>query len=72
MRGDGGHEWLRYRQELGDFVLTVDWRFTPRPEEKRYNSGIGVRLSKIGEVWYQAQTGLLEDTSSVRISWTEH
>lgn len=57
--GDGGHEWLRYDQELGDFILSVDWRFTPRaPEEKRYNSGIGVRLSKLGEIWYQAQTGL--------------
>ena len=57
--GDGGHEWLRYDRELGDFVLQADWRFTPRgPEEKRYNSGIGVRLSKAGEIWYQAQTGL--------------
>ena len=28
--GDGGHEWLRYDKELGDFVLSVDWRFTPR------------------------------------------
>ena len=57
--GDGGHEWLRYDRELGDFILQVDWRFTPRtPEEKRYNSGIGVRLSKYGEIWYQAQTGL--------------
>jgi hypothetical protein len=57
--GDGGHEWLRYDRELGDFILSVDWRFTPRgPEEKRYNSGIGVRLSKYGEIWAQAQTGL--------------
>ena len=57
--GDGGHEWLRYDKELGDFVLNVDWRFTPRtPEEKQYNSGIGIRLSKLGEIWYQAQTGL--------------
>ncbi len=57
--GDGGHEWLRYDRELGDFILQVDRRFTPRaPEEKRYNSGIGVRLSKYGEIWYQAQTGL--------------
>jgi hypothetical protein len=57
--GDGGHEWLRYDRELGDFVLQVDWRFTPKsPEEKRYNSGVGVRLSKLGEIWYQAQTGL--------------
>jgi len=57
--GDGGHEWLRYDRELGDFIFDVDWRFTPRgPEEKRYNSGIGVRLSPYGEIWYQAQTGL--------------
>src|SRR5271157_5377276 len=57
--GDGQHEWLRYDQELGDFVLQVDWRFTPRaPGEKRYNSGVGVRLSKLGEIWVQAQTGL--------------
>ena len=57
--GDGGHEWLRYDKEQGDFVLQVDWRFTPRtPEEKKYNSGIGVRLSRYGEIWYQAQTGL--------------
>jgi hypothetical protein len=57
--GDGGHEWLRYDKELGDFVFQADWRFTPRAEgEKRYNSGIGVRLSPLGEIWYQAQTGL--------------
>jgi Domain of Unknown Function (DUF1080) len=57
--GDGGHEWLRYDQEMGDFIFQVDWRFTPRgPDEKRYNSGIGIRLSKYGEIWYQAQTGL--------------
>lgn len=57
--GDGGHEWLRSDREFGDFIFQVDWRFTPRqPEEKRYNSGIGIRLSKYGEIWYQAQTGL--------------
>src|SRR5262249_45935137 len=56
--GDGGHEWLRYDKELADFVLDVDWRFTPRTSgEGRYNSGIGVRLSKQGEIWHQAQTG---------------
>ena len=56
--GDGGHEWLRYDRELGDFELQADWRFTPRSEgEKRYNSGIGVRLSRYGEIWHQAQTG---------------
>jgi len=57
--GDGGHEWLRYDTPMADFVFQVDWRFTPRaPGEKRYNSGIGIRLSKYGEIWYQAQTGL--------------
>jgi len=57
--GDGGHEWLRYDQELGDYVLQVDWRFTPRaPDEHRYNSGIGIRLSRYGELWVQAQAGL--------------
>lgn len=57
--GDGGHEWLRYDRELGDFILEIDWRFTPRTEgPTRYNSGVGVRLSKYGEIWYQAQTGL--------------
>src|SRR5690242_3546139 len=28
--GDGGHEWLRYDRELGDDVLQVDFRYTPR------------------------------------------
>jgi hypothetical protein len=56
--GKGGHEWLRSNREFGDFVLQADWRFTPRTEGPvRYNSGIGVRLSKAGELWYQAQTG---------------
>jgi hypothetical protein len=57
--GDGGHEWLRYDQELGDYILQVEWRFTPKTEEpKKYNSGVGVRLSKYGELWIQAQTTL--------------
>jgi hypothetical protein len=57
--GDGGHEWLRYDQLLDDYILQVDFRYTPRgPEELRYNSGIGIRLSKYGELWVQAQAGL--------------
>jgi len=55
--GTGGHEWLVCDREFGDFDLQVDWRFTPRAGEPRYNSGIGVRLSKFGEIWHQAQTG---------------
>jgi hypothetical protein len=56
--GQGGHEWLRNDREFGDFVLQVEWRFTPKPGETKYNSGIGVRLSRYGELWTQAQTGL--------------
>lgn len=57
--GEGGHEWLRYDKELTNYILQVEWRFTPRgPEEKKYNSGIGIRLTKQGELWLQAQTGL--------------
>ena len=50
--GDGQHEWLRNDQEFGDVILQVEWRFTPKddPSYKRYNSGIGVRLSKYGEI----------------------
>ena len=41
------------------FIFQAEWRFTPRgADEKRYNSGIGIRLSRYGEIWYQAQTGL--------------
>ncbi|HEY3444559.1 MAG TPA: DUF1080 domain-containing protein [Paludibaculum sp.] len=56
--GDGGHEWLRYDTEVGDFELELDWKFTAKPGETKYNSGVGIRLSKQGEIWYQAQTGL--------------
>lgn len=56
--GAGGHEWLRYDTELGDYELEVDWKFTAKPGETKYNSGIGIRLSRLGEIWYQAQTGL--------------
>jgi hypothetical protein len=55
--GDGGHEWLRYDQVLGDYILEVDFRFTPKGADVKYNSGIGIRLSAWGELWAQAQTG---------------
>jgi hypothetical protein len=55
--GDGAHEWLRYDRELADFVLHMDWRYTPRPGEPRYNSGVGVRMSRFGDIWHQAQLG---------------
>ncbi|MGI8742941.1 MAG: 3-keto-disaccharide hydrolase [Bryobacteraceae bacterium] len=52
-----GHEWLRYDRELKDFVLHVEWRFRPIPGETKYNSGVFVRNSANGAVWYQAQVG---------------
>jgi hypothetical protein len=55
--GDGGHEWLRYDQVLGDYILELDFRFTPKGADVKYNSGIGIRLSPWGELWTQAQTG---------------
>lgn len=56
-QGDGGHEWLRFDQELGDSIFHVEWRFTPDVEKNRYNSGIFVRNSSDGAIWHQAQTG---------------
>jgi hypothetical protein len=56
-RGDGGHDWLRWDQELGDFIYHVEWRFTPLPEKKGYNSGVYVRNSSDAAIWHQAQTG---------------
>jgi hypothetical protein len=55
--GDGQHEWLRFDQTFGDYILEADFRFTPTGADVKYNSGIGVRLSPAGELWTQAQTG---------------
>ncbi|HWE37007.1 MAG TPA: DUF1080 domain-containing protein [Isosphaeraceae bacterium] len=56
-RGDGGHEWLRWDEPLGDFVYHVEWRFVPVEGKKGYNSGVYVRNSDDATVWHQAQTG---------------
>jgi hypothetical protein len=55
--GTGGHEWLRWDQELVDFIYHVEWRFTPVPGTPRYNSGVYARNSSDGRIWHQAQTG---------------
>jgi hypothetical protein len=54
-----GHEYLQYTaQELGDFILHVEWRFAPLPGDNvKYNSGILFRDSADLSVWHQAQTG---------------
>ena len=56
-QGDGGHEWLRWDQELGDFIYHVEWRFTPVPGKKGYNSGVYARNSADARIYHQAQTG---------------
>ncbi|HET9179501.1 MAG TPA: DUF1080 domain-containing protein [Terriglobia bacterium] len=55
--GDGGHEWLRYGRELGDFLFHVEWRLTRHEGGKGYNSGVFVRNNDNGGIWYQAQVG---------------
>jgi hypothetical protein len=55
--GNGGHEWLSWNRELTDFIFHVEWRFTPVPGKKGYNSGVYARNSADAAVWHQAQTG---------------
>jgi hypothetical protein len=55
--GNGGHEWLRWDQEQGDFIYHVEWRFSRVAGKSRYNSGVYVRNSADAKIWIQAQTG---------------
>lgn len=56
--GTGGHDWLRWDRELGDFIFHVEWKFTPLASGKKgYNSGIYVRNSRDAKIWHQAQVG---------------
>ena len=55
--GNRGHEWLRYDKELADIVLHAEFCFTKIPNGKGYNSGIMVRNSADGTIWFQAQVG---------------
>ena len=53
-----GHEWLRLDRPFADFLLHVEFHFTPVQTEKpRYNSGVFIRNDKEGKIWYQAQIG---------------
>lgn len=54
--GNGGHDWLRFNRELGDFTFHVKWRFTPLPNSPKYNSGVFFRNNADGSIWHQAQT----------------
>ena len=55
--GNGGHDWLRYDQELGDAIFHAEYRFTKIENGKGYNSGVMLRNSADGTVYFQAQAG---------------
>ena len=55
--GDGGHDWLRYDREVGDFIYHAEWRYVPVPGKTGYNSGVYARSSADGTLWHQAQVG---------------
>ena len=54
--GNGGHDWLRFNRELGNFTFHVKWRFMPLPGPPKYNSGVFFRNNEDGSIWNQAQT----------------
>jgi len=56
--GNGGHEWLRFNKEMGDFTFHVKWKFTPVANTTKYNSGVFFRNNADGTIWNQAQTSL--------------
>ena len=71
-QGDGGHEWLRWDKEQGDFVYHVEWKFTPATTGKKaYNSGIYARNSGDARIWHQAQVGKGPDAFFFGESLTE-
>lgn len=55
--GEGGHEWVRWDEEMSDAVFHVEWRFTRVEGKKGYNSGVYTRNSADAKVWHQGQTG---------------
>ena len=50
-----GHEWIRFATEVADCVYHVEWRLTKVDGEPAYNSGVFVRSSADGKIWFQAQ-----------------
>ena len=54
--GDGGHEMLRFDQELTNCSFHVECRFVRVTGPKtNYNSGIFIRNSADGAIWHQCQ-----------------
>ena len=54
--GDGGHDMLRFGEELTNGIFHVEFCYTPATGTNRnYNSGVFIRNSADGTVWHQAQ-----------------
>ena len=54
--GDGGHDMLRFGEELTNGVFHVEFCYTPVTGTNRnYNSGVFIRNSADGTIWHQAQ-----------------
>jgi hypothetical protein len=52
----GSHEMLRHEQDLGDFILHVEWRFKD-PARMGWNAGVYARVNEAADIWHQAQVG---------------
>jgi len=52
-----GHEWLRYDKELGDAIFHAEFRFAKIEGGRGYNSGVMLRNSADGLIYFQAQAG---------------
>ncbi len=50
-----GHEWLRWNEELANYISHSEWRFVKAEGEPRYNSGVFARTGIDGKIWHQAQ-----------------
>ena len=54
--GDGGHDMLRFNDELVDGIFHVEFCYPPVTGTNRnYNSGVFIRNSADGTIWHQAQ-----------------
>lgn len=59
--GDGGHDMLLFKQEIGDAIFHFEFCYTKIEGKTGYNSGAYVRNSKNGAIWHQAQFGDAKD-----------
>lgn len=56
-QGDGGHDWIRWDEKMGDAIFHVEFRYRRVEGKKGYNSGIYARNSADASIWHQVQIG---------------